>query len=344
VLLLQDLLLLNTSLADPSHGLLSRSLSLLLLLLLLSLWCAGSVLLLQDLLLLNTSLADPTQGDVATAFLPTSLRLPRGALLKLRDVIMVVDQDTLLAYIAFLRSVRGMARVTYTDDRTFLHVRNYSASPFAAVQVRSVTLVAPRAASVRGTPVSNLAPYLPPGSSSSSSNGGCSAAVVARVSAQQRVAEETVTAACGDSAGVITVTDSYILGANNVTLLPLLRQLASGPEDESRQRQPLLVIFSSNVTLASSVWGRQWPTGGVVLRRPVAWVGSSSLPTSVDFRMEIGQVCARVSRGGGYVVWRVGLGCPGAGGAWWRGLTAAAYLPASRQPPGWGTLASPAMQ
>jgi hypothetical protein len=252
---------------------------------------AGSVLLLQDLLLLNISLADPTQGDVATAFLPTSLELPAGALLKLRDVIMVVDQDTLQVYVAFLRSIREMSRAMYTDNSTFLHVRNYSASLFAAVEARTLTLVAPSAASVRGTPMRLLEPFLAPGGSSSSGrNGGCSAAVVARVAAQQQVDEETVTAACGDSAGVVTVTDSYVLGANNVTLLPLLRQLASGPEDESQQ--PLLVLFSSNVTLASSVWGQQWPAGGIVLRRPVAWVGSSSLPTSVDFRMEVGQVCA----------------------------------------------------
>lgn len=244
----------------------------------------GSVLLLQDLLLLNVSLVNPNQGNPSTAFLPTSLALPPGALLKLRDVILVVTQETMQPYVAFLRSVQGAT--LFTDNSTFLHIRNYSYSPFAAVEAHSLTLVAPTGAAVRGTPLSLLRPFLR--GSNGGSNGGCSADLISTVAQQQQVDRETVAAACGDSAGIINVTDSYVLRANNATLIPVLQQLASGVEDASRQ--PLLVIFGSNVTLSSRVWGRAWPAGGVVLRRPVGWVGSSSRPTSVDFGMEVGQV------------------------------------------------------
>jgi hypothetical protein len=200
---------------------------------------------------------------------------------------MVVRQDDLQAYVPFVRSVRGTTFLT--DNTTFLHLRNFS-SIFSSVEVRAVTLVAPKDASVRGTALNLILPFLPSSSSSSSSgsSGGCSADVIDRVAQQLQFDVETVAAACGDAAGVITVTDSYVLGASNGTLIPLMQQLASGVEDASRQ--PLLVLFQSNVTLASKAWGAQWPQGGVVLRRPVAWVGSSSMPTSIDFSMEVGQV------------------------------------------------------
>lgn len=226
---------------------------------------------------------NPNQGNPSTAFLPTSLALPPGALLKLRDVILVVTQETMQSYVAFLRSVQGAT--LFTDNSTFLHIRNYSYSPFAAVEARSLTLVAPAGAAVRGTPLNLLRPFL---HGSNGSNGGCNADLISTVAQQQQVDRETVAAACGDSAGIVIVTDSYVLGASNATLLPALQQLASGVEDVSRQ--PLLVIFGSNVTLSSRAWGRAWPAGGVVLRRPVGWVGSSSRPTSVDFGMEVGQV------------------------------------------------------
>lgn len=137
--------------------------------------------------------------------------------------------------------------------------------------------------------MAQLLPFLPSrGSSSGGNSGGCGPENVARLAEQLQVEQETVAAACGDAAGVVTVTDSYVLGASNAMLLPLLQQLASGQEDASRQ--PLLVVLGSNVTVASRAWGQAWPAGGVVLRRPVAWVGSSSRPTSVDFGMEARQV------------------------------------------------------
>lgn len=263
------------------------------LLLVLRAWCcwrAGISLLLQDLMLLNVTIVSPNQADLNKAFLPAHLELSSARLLSLQDVVMVVSDAAIQDYITFLRSV---PRVTsYTDNTTFLHVRNYSNAPFGVVEARSLTLVAPRRASVRGTPLTLVAPALLPRNYSTSSTGGrgrgCSDEEIASISKQQRIDKETVVAACGDSAGIITATDSYVLGANNSTMVPLLQQLASGVEDQSRQ--PLLVLLQSNVTFASKVWGSKWPKGGVVLRRPVAWVGSSSGVTSVDFGMEVGQV------------------------------------------------------
>lgn len=263
----------------------------------------GTVLYLQDLLLLNATLLNPNQGNPSTAFLPTALQLPPGGLLKLRDVVMVVSQDTLTSYVAFLRSVP--AATMYSDNTTFLHLRNYSYSPFAAAEARSLSLIAPGGASVGGTRLGLLLPFVGISSSSSrnvtSSGVGCSADVVQRVAAQQRMDQATVVAACGDAAGVTTVTDSYVLGASNATLLRQMQQLAGAATDTAasspQPQQPLLVLLSSNVSVHSKAWGSAWPAGGVVLRRPVAWVGSSSAPTSLDFGMEAGQVRERCECG-----------------------------------------------
>lgn len=207
------------------------------LLLVLRAWCcwrAGISLLLQDLMLLNVTLVSPNQADLNKAFLPAHLELSSAGLLSLQDVVLVVSDAAIQDYITFLRSV---PRVTsYTDNTTFLHVRNYSNAPFGVVEARSLTLVAPRRASVRGTPLTLLAPALLPRNYSTSSTGGrgrgCSDEEIASISKQQRIDKETVAAACGDSAGIITATDSYVLGANNSTMVPLLQQLASGVEDQ----------------------------------------------------------------------------------------------------------------
>lgn len=247
----------------------------------------GGVLLLQDLLLLNVSLASPSTGNPSTAFLPTSLALP---VLKLRDVIMTVSQDTLQAYVAFLQGVADTTLVT--DNTTFLHVRNYSATPFAAVEARALTLIAPRAAPINGTPLGLLQQAIGSGSASS---GPCSSPNRTPDSQQQQQLLQqydpsVVQAACGDAAGVVTVTDSYVLGVTNATFLQLMQQLAGGDEDANRQ--PVLALFATNITLAPNAWGSDWPAGGVAIRKPVVWVGSSQWPTSIDFGMALGQVRA----------------------------------------------------
>lgn len=50
---------------------------------------------------------------------------------------------------------------------------------------------------------------------------------------------------------------------------------------------PLLVYITSNVTLGVHP---RLPAGGVVVRRPVVFVGLASLPTSLDFEMVVNQL------------------------------------------------------
>lgn len=65
---------------------------------------AGGTLLLQDVLLCNASLTSPS-GNPSLVLLPSALQLPVGALLKLRDVMLFVSQDTLQQYIGFMLGV-----------------------------------------------------------------------------------------------------------------------------------------------------------------------------------------------------------------------------------------------
>ncbi|KAF6237641.1 hypothetical protein COO60DRAFT_1653111 [Scenedesmus sp. NREL 46B-D3] len=276
----------------------------------------GGTLLLQDLLIANASLASPI-GNPSLVLLPTGIDLPPGAVIKLRDVVMVVEQQQLQEYIGFMLGVpqprtqggarahdagravcsgsqlwqpvgeapvvvsgagvwsaaawgsemgrfwRGRAAL-FTDNVSFLHIRNYTNEPFGLVEARSVTLVAPEGARINDTPLGVLQAMQQPRNSSRS---GAAAAT------------------WGDGAGVVTVTDSYALGATNATLLPLLRRLG-GQETQ----QPLLVLIASNVTLAPAAWGGAWPAGGLRVSRPVVWSGSSWRKSTIDFGMEVGQV------------------------------------------------------
>ncbi|WIA23478.1 hypothetical protein OEZ85_000223 [Tetradesmus obliquus] len=224
----------------------------------------GGSLLLQDLLLANATLASPI-GNPNTVLLPAGLELPPGALLKLRDVVMVVAQQQLQEYIGFMLSVPQA--VIFTDNVSFLHIRNYTNPPFGQVEARSATLIAPEGARINNVPLGVLRAMQPKANSSSSSSSNDAAA------------------AQGDGAGIVTVTDSYVLGANNATLLPLLRRLG-GQETQ----QPLLVLIESNVTLAPAAWGNAWPQGGLKVQRPTVWAGSSWRATSIDFGMEVGQI------------------------------------------------------
>lgn len=269
----------------------------------------GGILLLQDLLLLNVSLTSPTAGNPSTALLPAALgRLPPGALLKLRNVVLSMSAGSLRAYAVFLQGAAGAT--LFTDNTTFLHLRNFSSAPFGAVEALSLTLVAPAAAAVNGRPLAPLLTAWGSGAAGTSSEDGSagSAEELARRCAALGSARGAVQAAaaavCADAAGVPTVTDSYVLGASNATLLPALQRLgggvaAAGDGDGAASSAassvasfaaPLLVLLASNVTLAPRAWGAAWPARGLVLRRPVGWVGSSQRPTSLDFGMHVGQV------------------------------------------------------
>jgi hypothetical protein len=158
--------------------------------------------------------------------------------------------------------------VLFTDNVSFLHIRNYTNVPFGLVEARSVTLIAPEGARINNIPLRVLRSMQQPTNSSSSNDAAAAAA-----------------AAQGDGAGIVTVTDSYVLGATNATLLPLLRQLG-GEETQ----QPLLLLIQSNITLAPAPWGGAWPEGGLKVLRPTVWAGSSWQMTSIDLGMQVGQV------------------------------------------------------
>ncbi|KAF8061104.1 BAK1 [Scenedesmus sp. PABB004] len=93
-------------------------------------------------------------------------------------------------------------------------------------------------------------------------------------------------AAGGDAAGIVTVTDSYVLAATNATLVPLLRRLAGAPS-----ASPLLVALAANASLAPRFAPPgAWPPGGLVVARPLVLLGSSWRVTSLDLGMQVGQV------------------------------------------------------
>jgi hypothetical protein len=168
-----------------------------------------------------------------------------------------------LLFTLFCMYLFGLQAVLFTDNVSFLHIRNYTNPPFGLVEARSVTLIAPEGARINNIPLGVLRAMQKPGDSNS----------------------KAAAAAKGDGAGIVAVTDSYILGATNATLLPLLQRLG-GQETQ----QPLLVLIQSNVTLAAAAWGDAWPEGGLKILRPTIWAGSSWQATSIDFRMEVGQV------------------------------------------------------
>lgn len=240
---------------------------------------AGSSLLLRGLLLANTTLASPR----VAAFLPLSLQLPAAARLRLDDVQMLVSQQQLQQYAAFLQQLPSAVFVS--DNITFIHVRNHSSSVSAAtaaaagaeagvvVEAYSVTLLAPLAASVNSTAVTVLR------------------SLAATTAAQQQTSTRTnaaaLAAAAGDSAGIATATDSYVLAATNATLLQLLQWLNS---PQLAASGPCLVHLAANVSLAPCFWDSIWPAGGLVVRRQIVLVGSSWRPTLIDLGMEVGQV------------------------------------------------------
>jgi hypothetical protein len=256
-------------------------------------YAPGGTLLLQGLLLANTTLASP-QG---AAFLPLALQLPATTRLKLQDIQMVVSQQQLQQYAAFLQQVPSAVFVT--DNTSFIHVRNFSSigSVLAAgkaadaaaaasaagdasetiVDAYSVTLIAPMGAAIRNTPITVLQ-ALAASRASQQQNGSVSSA---------GVDETALAAATGNAAGIVTATDSYVLAARDSTLLQLLQQLNS---EQQQASSPLLIHLASNVSLASRFWGSSWPAGGLAVRRPVVFVGSGWRPTSMDLGMEVGQV------------------------------------------------------
>eukprot|EP00878_Enallax_costatus_P021703 GHUV01022993.1.p1 GENE.GHUV01022993.1~~GHUV01022993.1.p1 ORF type:complete len:782 (+),score=180.67 GHUV01022993.1:214-2559(+) len=217
----------------------------------------GGTLLLQDLLLTSVTLTDTQSGNPNLALLPTNFDIPASAALKLRDVILVVSQPQLQQYIGYMLGV--LAAPYITDKVSFLHIRNYTNPPFGVVEARCITLIAPTGARIGDVPLPIL---------------------------QSEPTSAASAEAAGDAAGIVTVTDSYILAATNKTLVPLMQRLA-GKEDS---RQPLFVNLATNMTLSPTIWGPAWPPGGVQIRRPVVWAGSSWRNTSLDFGMDVGQI------------------------------------------------------
>lgn len=228
---------------------------------------AGGTLVLQDLLLTNVTLQNPKQNP-NQALLPADLKLPASAILRLVDVKMIVRKSQLQDYIVHVMSYPNI--VYWTDGVSFLHIRSYSSSlvdgTAAVVEGSTITLLAPEGARLNGTPVTILQ----------------SLRDDRQVSG---VDPATVAAAQGDAAGVVTVTDSYVLGATNSTLVRLIQRLAS--QDESKA--PLLLFIASNITFSPADKDPEWPSGGVKIKRPTIWVGSSWRNTSLDFHMEVGQ-------------------------------------------------------
>lgn len=182
------------------------------------------------------------------------------------DVRILVSPDQLQQYIVSVSGSPGT--VSWTDNTTFLHIRSFSsaaANGSAGLEARHVTLLAQGAATEASRSPSGL------GSNSST------AVATAAVDSSSRSGTNA------DAAGILTVTDSYILSANNATLVTLLQQLA-GLQQSNR---PLLIFITSNMTFAHG--DPRWPAGGVNITRPTIWIGSSSSNTSLDFHMDVGQ-------------------------------------------------------
>ncbi|KAF6255312.1 hypothetical protein COO60DRAFT_231378 [Scenedesmus sp. NREL 46B-D3] len=122
----------------------------------------GGSLLLQQLLLADASLPNP-QEFPSQALQPSGLNLGAGSTLLLQDVLLLVSTQTLQQYTAYMDALPSVVLVT--DGTSFLHIRSYSSkaaaaanssSMAAAVEARSVTLVAPAGSSIGGTPLTVL--------------------------------------------------------------------------------------------------------------------------------------------------------------------------------------------
>jgi hypothetical protein len=248
---------------------------------------SGGSLLLQGLLLVNASLPSP-QTSPGQLLQPSGINLAAGSTLLLRDVLLMVNRQTLQQYVAHMGSLPSVVYVT--DGASFLHIRSYSSkaaaaaksssssSPAAAaLEAHSVTLIAPGGSTIGGTPLMVLQSLAATIDSRSSSSSSSNAAVDPALLAAAR----------GDAAGVVLATDSYILGATNATLLRQLQDLnalqISGP-------RPVLICLASNVTLAPRAWGKAWPAAGVAIRRQVVLVGSSVRRPSIDLGMQVRQL------------------------------------------------------
>jgi hypothetical protein len=79
-------------------------------------------------------------------------------------------------------------------------------------------------------------------------------------------------------------TDSYVLSVTNNTFLPELQELAA----TAATPRPLCLRITSHISAAAR-FNVDWPKGGLMIRRPVVWVGSAAAPTSMDLGMEAGQ-------------------------------------------------------
>jgi hypothetical protein len=222
---------------------------------------------------------------------------------------MVVSQQQLQQYAAFLQQVPSAVFVT--DNTSFVYVRNISSSAtvLAAEQAAgaannaataaaaaagdargvivdaySVTLIAPSGTSINNTPITVLQTLAASRAMQQQQQQQTSSAASAGVDAT------ALAAAAGDAAGIVAATDSYALAATDATLLQLLQQLNS---EQQQASAPLLIHLATNVSLAPRFWGSAWPADGLVVRRPVVFVGSGWRPTSIDLKMEVGQVRAQ---------------------------------------------------
>lgn len=169
----------------------------------------------------------------------------------------------------------ALQAVLLTDNVSFLHIRNYTNPPFGVVEARSVTLIAPDGARINYVPTGIL-------QSIASSTSSTQRQQIIAGSADPAA----IAAAQGDAAGIVTATDSYVLGASNATMIPLMQRLAG----QDGTQQPLFVAIASNLSLAPRFWGSAWPTDGLQINRPVVWAGSSWDKTSIDLGMQVGQV------------------------------------------------------
>ncbi|WIA33945.1 hypothetical protein OEZ86_007040 [Tetradesmus obliquus] len=244
----------------------------------------GGSLLLQGLLLVNASLPNPREAPSA-ALQPSGLSLGPGRTLLLRDVLLLVDTQSLQQYVAYMGALASAVFVT--DGTSFLHIRSYSSKAAAAAnsssssgaaaafEAHSVTLIAPAGSTIGGTPLAVLQ--------------SLAAAVDSRGSSSSTgpVDNADLAAARGDAAGIVLATDSYVLGATNATLLRQLQDLNS---PQIPAQRPLLICLASNVTLAPRAWEKAWPAAGISIRRQLLLVGSSVRRPSIDLGMQVRQM------------------------------------------------------
>eukprot|EP00878_Enallax_costatus_P044171 GHUV01052476.1.p1 GENE.GHUV01052476.1~~GHUV01052476.1.p1 ORF type:complete len:279 (-),score=51.44 GHUV01052476.1:279-1115(-) len=181
---------------------------------------------------------------------------------------MIVSKAQLQDYIVYVMSYPDI--IHWTDGVSFLHIRSYSSGLIngtpSVVEGSTITLLAPEGAKLDGTPLT----------------------ILQSLRDQRQVSgvdSTAVAAAQGDQAGIVTVTDGYVLGATNTSLVRLIQQLAGQEETKA----PLLLFIASNITFSPASGDPEWPPGGVKIKRPTIWVGSSWRNTSLDFHMEVGQ-------------------------------------------------------